>query len=72
MKTQEEYRWNKIRLTWNYLLLQFSNVCILDFNYEIASKINEEVRSALDPKELECFARQIAAGMVNIPLKLLQ
>jgi hypothetical protein len=33
---------------------------------EIASKIKEEVCHALDPKELECFARQIATGMVNI------
>ena len=34
-------------------------------NLEVASKINEELRTALDPKELESFARQIACGMVN-------
>ena len=38
---------------------------ILDLNFKIASKINEEVSDALNPKELESFARQIATGMVR-------
>ena len=38
---------------------------ILDLNFEIASRIKEEIRVALVPKELESFARQIATGMVN-------
>ena len=42
----------------------------LDLNIEIASRINEEIRFALDPKELESFARQIATGMVNYNLQL--
>ncbi|CAB3983171.1 platelet-derived growth factor receptor alpha isoform X1 [Paramuricea clavata] len=37
-----------------------------DLNIEIASRINEEIRYALDPKELESFARQIATGMKYI------
>jgi hypothetical protein len=37
----------------------------LALNLEVASKINEELRTALDPKELESFARQIACGMVS-------
>jgi hypothetical protein len=42
----------------------------LDLNIDIASRINEEIRFALDPKELESFARQIATGMVNYNLQL--
>ncbi|CAB4037807.1 TK kinase [Paramuricea clavata] len=37
-----------------------------DLNFEIASRINEEIRVALDPKELESFARQIATGMKHV------
>ncbi|XP_028415315.1 uncharacterized protein LOC114538353 isoform X3 [Dendronephthya gigantea] len=35
-------------------------------NLEVAAKINEELRNALDPKELESFARQIASGMEHV------
>ena len=38
----------------------------LALNLEIASKINEEIQDALDPMELESFARQIASGMVSL------
>ena len=34
-------------------------------NLEIAAKIKEELRTALNTKELESFARQIACGMVS-------
>ena len=34
-------------------------------NVEIATKVNQEIQTALDPKELESFARQIASGMVR-------
>ncbi|CAB4026425.1 receptor-type tyrosine- kinase FLT3 isoform X1 [Paramuricea clavata] len=37
-----------------------------DLNFEIASRINEEIRVALNPKELESFARQIATGMKHV------
>ena len=40
-------------------------IFLLALNIEVASKINEELRNALDPKELESFARQIACGMVS-------
>jgi hypothetical protein len=42
-----------------------NSIYILDLNFAIAARINEEIRVALDPKELESFARQIATGMVN-------
>ncbi|XP_046848279.1 fibroblast growth factor receptor-like isoform X2 [Xenia sp. Carnegie-2017] len=35
-------------------------------NVEIASRIKNELRAALDPKELESFARQIASGMEHV------
>ena len=38
---------------------------VLALNLEIAAKIKEELRTALDTKELESFARQIACGMVS-------
>ena len=34
-------------------------------NVEIATKVNQEIQTALHPKELESFARQIASGMVR-------
>ncbi|CAB4010455.1 TK kinase, partial [Paramuricea clavata] len=37
-----------------------------DLNIEIASRINKEIRFALDSKELESFARQIATGMKHV------
>ena len=43
----------------------------LDLNFKIASRINEEIRAALDTKELESFARQIASGMVNFVHKII-
>ncbi|CAB4040441.1 tyrosine kinase, partial [Paramuricea clavata] len=39
---------------------------ILDLNFEIASRIKEEIRIALVPKQLASFARQIAAGMKHV------
>ena len=39
--------------------------CVLAENVEIATKVNQEIQTALDPKELESFARQIANGMVR-------
>jgi hypothetical protein len=39
---------------------------LLALNLEVASKMKEELQTALDPKELESFARQIACGMVSV------
>ena len=39
--------------------------CVLAENVEIATKVNQEIQAALDPNELESFARQIANGMVR-------
>lgn len=36
----------------------------LGSNAEISNRIKEEIRAALDSKELESFSHQIAAGMV--------
>ncbi|XP_046848304.1 uncharacterized protein LOC124441866 isoform X2 [Xenia sp. Carnegie-2017] len=37
-----------------------------ELNVKIASKFKNELQTALDPKELESFARQIASGMEHV------
>jgi hypothetical protein len=52
-------------------IISFVAYYTLDLNFKIASRINEEIRAALDTKELESFARQIASGMVNFVHKFI-
>ena len=40
-------------------------IYIIELNIEFALKLKEKIRTTLDDKELESFARQIASGMVN-------
>ena len=46
-------------------------IYIIELNIEFALKLKEKIRTTLDDKELESFARQIASGMVNFLLKTL-